>query len=348
MGLKPSKSRLLPGKVKGLIWNLAYVSGFLNFLERVRVSPDYIGMLFYYHRVHPGPGWDPVGINILPGVFRRQMMIIKKKFNVMSLADFFTSLRKPPISKIRPVVITFDDGYQDVFQYAWPIMKELDIPSVLFICTDPAMEGIPLVWDLLTIAAQAETRKEIPVRKIFASERVYPFRTVTEKKHFILELNQSLLGMEEARRRNTLIELFGPFLKERNSKAQGLYLSPGQIKECLKNEMEIGSHTASHPYLPEIPLGELDKEIKGSKETLESLLGQEVPFFSYPAGRFNEQVKETVRQSGYRGALATGGRAVSLLNQDPFCLPRISPEGIAAEGKFYAQVSGIRPGWFKL
>ena len=348
MGQKPFKSRILARKIKGLIWNLAYTSGLLTFLERVRINPDYKGMIFYYHRVHPEPGWDPVGLNILPNLFRRQMMVLKKKSYFLSLSDFFSYLHEPlSIHKIPPAVITFDDGYQDVVQYARPIMEDLTIPSALFICTDPVLKGIPLDWDLLTLAAQMEARKEIPVQNVFTSERVYPLRTVTEKEHFVLELNQSLLGMEEARRRNTLMELFGPFLKEKAAKLKGLYLTSGQIKECLKNRMEIGSHTASHPYLSEIPPEELEREVSGSKENLESLLNREVAFFSYPAGRFDKKVVEAVRQAGYQGALATGRRAVSRLDQDPFRVPRISPEGIMTEGKFFAQVSGIRPDWFK-
>jgi peptidoglycan/xylan/chitin deacetylase (PgdA/CDA1 family) len=126
-----------------------------------------------------------------------------------------------------------------------------------------------------------------------------------------------------------------------------LYLDPTQLRECLKAGIEIGAHTASHPYLPLISLEERDWEIKESKIELESLIGKETPFFSYPAGKWDKEVREQVIRSGYRGALATGKRAVSLRDQDLFTVPRISPEGVMTMGKFYALLWGIKREWFE-
>ena len=65
--------------LKKMIWNLAYGSGLLGLLEKMRMAPDYKGLIFYYHRVHPNPGWDPLGLAILPSLFNKQVSLLKKK-----------------------------------------------------------------------------------------------------------------------------------------------------------------------------------------------------------------------------------------------------------------------------
>jgi hypothetical protein len=69
----------LTTRLKGMIWNLAYASGLLGLLEKIKSAPDYHSLIFYYHRVHPHPGWDPLGLVILPSLFHKQVSLLKKK-----------------------------------------------------------------------------------------------------------------------------------------------------------------------------------------------------------------------------------------------------------------------------
>jgi peptidoglycan/xylan/chitin deacetylase (PgdA/CDA1 family) len=77
--------------------------------------------------------------------------------------------------------------------------------------------------------------------------------------------------------------------------------SASLVKQLDKN-FEIGAHTLSHPDLTSIPMKDVVNEIKSSKEWLEELLNHKIEMFSYPNGRFNSQVVETVRQAGFMGA----------------------------------------------
>ncbi len=68
----------------------------------------------------------------------------------------------------------------------------------------------------------------------------------------------------------------------------------------------IGSHTFTHPLLTELTSQErIKNEIAGSKIALEEKLGREVNAFCYPAGRFNEKIKQVVIDAGYQVAVAT-------------------------------------------
>jgi len=86
-------------------------------------------------------------------------------------------------------------------------------------------------------------------------------------------------------------------------------LNWGEIREMVKNNIEIGSHTISHCNLIKLKeketnesyLNRIRREIFLSKEILENEIGKEVQFFAYPYGIYSPQVIQLVVQAGYKG-----------------------------------------------
>lgn len=101
------------------------------------------------------------------------------------------------------------------------------------------------------------------------------------------------------------------------------FLAWETIREMSRGGVDFGSHTRSHVYLPSVSSRKtLEGEIRGSKEFLEEKLGKEVPLFSYPVGGFTEEIKEVVRQAGYRAAVTTN-RGEGRGKRDLYALTRI-------------------------
>lgn len=100
------------------------------------------------------------------------------------------------------------------------------------------------------------------------------------------------------------------------------YLTIAQMREMMAHGMDIGSHTRTHVYLPELTEQEQIEEIQGSKKRLEEILGVPVKYFAYPGGGFTERIKELVRGAGYDGACTTN-RGYDRLNRDVFELKRV-------------------------
>jgi peptidoglycan/xylan/chitin deacetylase (PgdA/CDA1 family) len=71
---------------------------------------------------------------------------------------------------------------------------------------------------------------------------------------------------------------------------------------AIDENFEIGSHGLTHADLTKISLSEAKKEIEGSKAYLENLLGHRVYMFSYPDGKYNENIKRIVKKSGFIAA----------------------------------------------
>jgi len=86
-------------------------------------------------------------------------------------------------------------------------------------------------------------------------------------------------------------------------------LSRDQILE-MKNGgiFRFGSHGFSHKNLLEINETERLSEIRDSKLYLEDLLGQDVPFISYPFGAYDEKVKSAVKAAGYKAGFSIWNR----------------------------------------
>ena len=82
-------------------------------------------------------------------------------------------------------------------------------------------------------------------------------------------------------------------------------LSWEEIKEMWQGRVEFGSHSHTHRLLPSLSREEARREIARSKAVIEEKLGCPIDFFSYPWGKFNPEVKDMVKDCGYRAAFST-------------------------------------------
>ncbi len=99
-------------------------------------------------------------------------------------------------------------------------------------------------------------------------------------------------------------------------------LTTNQIIEMSKNNMEIGSHSKTHPDLTKISDANLKKELEDSKKNLEEIIGKSIISFCYPAGKYNQVVKDSVANSEYLFATTTKS-GIAKAGADLISLPRI-------------------------
>ena len=107
---------------------------------------------------------------------------------------------------------------------------------------------------------------------------------------------------------------------------QRTLMDAGQIREMHAADITIGSHTLTHPKLPECGPDELSREITDSKARLEDLLSHPVRHFAYPYGLYNSTARNTVEQAGYLSACSTRS-GFNNNETDPYELRRIEVFG---------------------
>ena len=83
------------------------------------------------------------------------------------------------------------------------------------------------------------------------------------------------------------------------------YMTRTQVLEMDAGGVTIGAHSRTHPDLRACSPGELESEVRGSKEDLEDLLGKPVTSFAYPTGLTSDQVFAAVAASGFTSAVTS-------------------------------------------
>jgi peptidoglycan/xylan/chitin deacetylase (PgdA/CDA1 family) len=98
---------------------------------------------------------------------------------------------------------------------------------------------------------------------------------------------------------NALGKAFGP------SKAPERVMTARQLLGLPSDLISVGSHTVTHPYLPELDELAARQELTESKSTLEQLLGREITSFSFPFGGFTDRLIQLASEAGYRTIFTT-------------------------------------------
>ncbi len=132
------------------------------------------------------------------------------------------------------------------------------------------------------------------------------------------------------------------FLISRLIGTDGDMLENREINIMNKGGIDFGSHTLTHPVLSEIDSQTATAEISESKVEIERLLGEEVDFFAYPKGKYNDfnaQIKAQVQASGYKAAFATENGLITT-ESDLFELKRIGVRNFSMP-VFKVRVSGL-------
>ena len=277
-------------------------------------------LLLIYHGVKPEP--DPMQPDEIDAAgFRRHMDTLAEGFNVLPLGEAVGRLRSGTLPA-RAACITFDDGYENNVSIALPILRERSLPACFFIATG-FLDGECMWNDVIIESLRATEAAEIDLTE-FGLE-ICRLAGVNSRRAAARSLLRKLKRQHPRARAESVERLLEILDVERPA---GLMMSSAQVRMLAEEGMEIGAHTISHPILTSLTDEEAREEIHGSKERLESIIGQSVGLFAYPNGRpgqdFSTGHIEMLRESGFAAAVTTATGAADGVT-DPFLLPRFTP-----------------------
>lgn len=101
------------------------------------------------------------------------------------------------------------------------------------------------------------------------------------------------------------------------------YLTSNQIQQLSSENIEIGSHSVSHPNLTNTSDANIIKQLEESKTELEGITAKEVGSLCYPSGKYDEKVIQAVKIANYRAAVTTDFDIASLEKYTLYSLPRL-------------------------
>ncbi|MCR4338173.1 MAG: polysaccharide deacetylase family protein, partial [Candidatus Omnitrophica bacterium] len=110
------------------------------------LSEKYVVPIIMYHHISPGTLVETDRVS--PENFRIQMnYLLRHHYNVIPFDEFVKGMKAGKKFSYKTVVITFDDGYEDNFTYAFPVLQQLKLPAIMFICPGFAGKKGFMNWD---------------------------------------------------------------------------------------------------------------------------------------------------------------------------------------------------------
>ncbi len=279
-------------------------------------------LVLYYHKVCDiERDWN--GLAVSPKTFRKQLEYIKENYQVLRADDDWKDCAKDSI------IITFDDGYEDNYVNALPILEEVGIPATFFVSTekldtDEEMWCNELVW-LIFEGNHFEKKFIMPITS-------FQFELTTDTLYQRVELYRILRAIlpsiPHKNREEIMKELRAwGYANERKKRNTHKMMTSEELRCLAASDCAvIGAHTISHPSLGGLSYDEQFKEIQGSKNKLEEIIKKKITLFSYPFGGKMDYSDETIsilKELGFEKAMTTESICMNGMPIDPYKIPRM-------------------------
>lgn len=281
-----------------------------------------------YHRINDAhsPQFDAYRPNVsgTPTQFEAQMQWIKHRFNVINLDQCVAALTGDKSLPPRPLLITFDDGYLDNYTNAYPILKRLGLPAVIFLMTRGMDDPAPPWWDEVAIYLNKTQKNAADLPLIGQTDLSTPeLRRAAADK-----LLREMKAVTEEEKLAYIAELRATLHVPEVTGNPPLFMNWDQVREVVKNGVACMPHTVTHPILTRITSEEAYRQLRESKEKIEAETNQTCTAFAYPNGTTADYSPETIqclRDLGYQAAftLTPGPMRLAEAKQHPFEVKRV-------------------------
>lgn len=307
----------------------------------LRRLPLWHGVLVLtYHRILADPSQllDPGVWSGTPEVLDAQLDYLCRNADVIAPDDLPEVLR-PQCHPGRHVMLTFDDGYRDNYEQAFPVLHSHFVRAAFFLVTGLLDESKTPWWDEVAWMVRHASRDEL--RSGWAEP--LSLRSEQERDHArqkLLCLYKGLAGDDTERFLDDVAEGTGAGRAPR-AVAEGLMMTWEMARTMQARGMSIGGHTAHHPVLARLTPEEQRREVDECAERLRDELGQPARLFSYPVGlpdAFDAETRSAVRAAGFDWAFSLSGGVADPHDLDPYDVPRVSVAADTEPAAFRAKL----------
>ncbi|HUL48401.1 MAG TPA: polysaccharide deacetylase family protein [Gemmatimonadales bacterium] len=280
----------------------------LNALARARARG---GLVLCYHNVVAGTAehLGGIGLHLPRHRFQMQMQWLAEHYAIVSLSEFVR--RTAAGAPLRGIAtITFDDAYQGVLEHALPVLRRLGLPATLFVVSEAAGDAQPFWWDHPAArAAAAAPRRE----------------------HWLRALRGDGPSILQELTSDAPVRLPPDYLPA----------SWSALAAAARDGIGLGVHSATHRSLPELPDGDLERELTGSRRALEERAGVTASFFAYPYGRWDARIRAAVESAGFQAAFTLDYGLARGPHADLWTLPRVNVPASIHPAAFQAWCTGL-------
>jgi peptidoglycan/xylan/chitin deacetylase (PgdA/CDA1 family) len=297
------------------------------------------GVIFTLHHVRPSrdSGFDPNGILSVTPEFLKAVvdLVVDRGFDVISLDDLHDRLVEGELE--RPFAsFTFDDGYKDNRDHAYPIFRRRGLPFAMYVATEFADGRGELWWLALERIIAAVEVLDV---KMQGEYRQFRCRTAVEKSRAFARIYWWLRRVPERHARQVVAHLTRVHVRDRADLCRELVMNWAELRAFAADPLvTIGAHTCRHYALARLPHGEARMEMEQSARRIENELGQPCRHFSFPYGDESSagpREFDLARELGFKTAVTTRkGLIHSHHNRAITALPRVSLNGDFQQSRY--------------
>lgn len=264
--------------------------------------------MLMYHRF-TSAGSDPRVVGVSAERFDEQVAYIVRHHKPITVTQMIRGCFEAEKLPRHAIAITVDDGYEDFYRIAWPILRRYNVPATFYVTTG-FVDGSLWLWpdqlrwildnapdsagshspfqdghEAVSPPASAETK-----RQTFSHLIGYLLRIADEKKHAFLR---------------NLAAHWGIRIPDKAPDWAGA-VTWAQLAEMQAEGLEVGGHTVTHPSLSQVSLEQARDEIVGARDAIVANLGDRARSFCYPNGTPEDFVAEQIpiiREAEFTGAV---------------------------------------------
>lgn len=237
-------------------------------------------------------------------MFERHLDAVGRHFRFVSVDEIGGRMASGRPFTEPVAAVTFDDGYRDVYECAFPILKRKGIPAAVFVVTDLVGRPSWQIHDkLYHLVAKAFATWDDPRRELgrvleslgLPATQLLRHRSATRSPLMTVSALLPDLSQTEVNRVMTALEAhigngFRPVPQT---------LTWPMLKKMHEAGFTVGSHTRTHISLPAESMETVISELEGSKRAIEQHVGAPVRHFAYPGGQFTPRHVDAVERAGY-------------------------------------------------
>jgi len=278
-----------------------------------------------YHRIGDcaGSPFDRKLWSATVDEFDRQVAFLRDHFDVVHLKDVAALQRR---GRNRHVLITFDDGYRDNYELAFPVLRRHGVPAAFFVAT--GFLDAPRVpwWDEIAWMVRRSGRGSLPSCAYLPA----PVDLGPDRERAIEHLLRIYKGLP-SRHTGAYLDWLADGTGSGRCDESGsrLWMSWEMVREMHAAGMAVGGHTANHAVLARMDRAGQESEITTCARRIREQLGEPMRWFAYPVGgldAFNEQTRAVLSTAGVELAFSYYGGCRRYDAWDPLDVRRIGVE----------------------
>jgi len=209
------------------------------------------------------------------------VVLREQDYEIISMDQLWLDLTNDQL-KSKFVVLTFDDGYRDSYDTAFPVLNKHAVPFTIYVPT--AVPDTAFIWWYYMLD-DLVCRNDAVELSVMGRVHCYDMYSNEQKQAAYSSLEHRINSIEPAYRNDLLTSFFSRYGLDAAAYSNKLSISWEQLAELAESGLAtIGGHSVNHYNLAQLSLPDACNEMQFGRKRLEDKLGITVDHFSYPFG----------------------------------------------------------------